>query len=109
MTKLCESDRVGTVYVAPGNGGTEGASEKVTNVPISDGDSAGIVKFCTEKQINFVAVGPEIPLANGLADDLAKVGVACFGPSKVRCCFMQCTLTQAECLVLRSLQGCCDD
>ena len=40
------------------------------------------VRFCREKAIGLVVVGPEVPLVAGLADDLAEAGIKVFGPSK---------------------------
>eukprot|EP00931_Biecheleriopsis_adriatica_P037646 TRINITY_DN21592_c0_g7_i1.p1 TRINITY_DN21592_c0_g7~~TRINITY_DN21592_c0_g7_i1.p1 ORF type:complete len:460 (-),score=130.10 TRINITY_DN21592_c0_g7_i1:75-1406(-) len=80
--KLRDSSKVRHVFCAPGNGGT--ASEKLmTNLAVSDGDVAGLVKAAQEKQVALVFVGPEAPLCAGLADALAEVGVPCFGPSKL--------------------------
>ncbi len=39
-----------------------------------------VVEFCKEKQIGLVVVGPEQPLAEGIADSLSKRNIACFGP-----------------------------
>lgn len=38
--------------------------------------------FCKAKDVNIVFVGPEDPLANGIADVLVANGIFCFGPSK---------------------------
>jgi phosphoribosylamine--glycine ligase len=43
---------------------------------------AQIVEFCQRESVDLVVVGPEAPLVAGIADDLAKEGVACFGPSR---------------------------
>lgn len=46
-------------------------------------DNNSIVNFCKTNGINLVIIGPEEPLANGLADDLIAEGIKVFGPSKL--------------------------
>ncbi|MBD3379013.1 MAG: phosphoribosylamine--glycine ligase [Candidatus Omnitrophica bacterium] len=76
--KLKQSPMVNALYCAPGNGGT--AAEAI-NVELDTGDHEAVVRFCAEKEITLVAVGPELPLSRGIADDLEKAGVKVFGPS----------------------------
>jgi phosphoribosylamine--glycine ligase len=45
-------------------------------------EHAKILRFCKEKQIDLVIVGPEIPLADGLVDSLSEGGIRCFGPKQ---------------------------
>ena len=67
------------LYCAPGNAGIAALAE----CPELDiGDHAAIVRFCGEKRISLVVVGPEAPLVAGLADDLAAARIKVFGPSK---------------------------
>jgi phosphoribosylamine--glycine ligase len=40
-----------------------------------------VVQFCIDKLIDFVVVGPEGPLVNGLIDNLNSAGIKAFGPS----------------------------
>jgi len=80
--KLAQSPRASAVFVAPGNGGTGTSGGKVVNVPqLSEKDHEGLLAFALEKDVGLVVVGPEAPLAAGLADALSAAGVACFGPS----------------------------
>jgi phosphoribosylamine-glycine ligase len=48
-----------------------------------------VVAFCREKKVSIVVVGPEAPLAAGLADTLLEAGLRCFGPTaaaaKIEC------------------------
>ena len=44
-------------------------------------DHAGIAAFCLEREIGLVMIGPEAPLAAGLADELRRHGLKVFGPS----------------------------
>lgn len=41
-----------------------------------------VAKWSKDNNIDLVVVGPEDPLAQGLADDLKDVEVKCFGPQK---------------------------
>ena len=66
------------LYCAPGNAGI---SEDANCVPINADDIKGLVKFSIETFIDFVVVGPEGPLVNGLIDDLNSAGIKAFGPS----------------------------
>jgi phosphoribosylamine--glycine ligase len=50
--------------------------------PIDAGDHDAVIAFCEENDINFVVIGPEVPLVAGLVDDLAAAGIKAFGPSK---------------------------
>lgn len=80
--KLIESPRVSRVYVAPGNGGTANGHPGVSNVgDLSISDHAAVVEFVKSKGVSLVAVGPEVPLVEGIADALEAAGVPCFGPS----------------------------
>jgi len=77
--KLSKSRLCKHLYIAPGNPGT---AQYGTNVDIADTDIPAIVKYAQSKKIDFVVVGPEDPLAQGIVDDLAGVGIKAFGPSK---------------------------
>jgi phosphoribosylamine---glycine ligase len=77
--KLAQSPKLKKLYIAPGNPGTAAHGENVT---LDISDHATVVRFCIEKQIDLVIVGPEVPLADGIADALAEAGIRCFGPSK---------------------------
>lgn len=77
--KLAQSPEVKKIYAAPGNPGLEAVAELV---PIQADKIDKLVDFAVEKKIYMVVVGPEVPLVMGLADELAKHGVFCFGPKK---------------------------
>ena len=72
--KLKESPQADKIYAIPGN---PGMGEMVD---ISVTDNAEILRFAKEKEIGLVVVGPEVPLINGLVDDLEKAGIRAFGP-----------------------------
>lgn len=77
--KTAQSSQVDTVYVAPGNAGTERES-KVRNVHLSADDSAGLVDFARREGIGLTIVGPEAPLVAGMVDMFQTAGLRCFGP-----------------------------
>ena len=76
---LARSARVERILVAPGNAGT-GQEERCENVAVGAGDVAGLVGLARRESVDLVAVGPEAPLAAGLADALEAVGIPTFGP-----------------------------
>ena len=75
---LARSPRLGELFCAPGNAGTAGLA---TNLSIAADDLDGLVTAATEHGVYLVVVGPEVPLAGGLADRLQERGVPVFGPS----------------------------
>ncbi len=77
--KVAQSSRLTKLYIAPGNPGMAAQGE---NVALKVDDHLGIIRFCQEKQIDLVVIGPEAPLAAGLGDDLRAAGFKVFGPSK---------------------------
>jgi len=78
--KVAQSPKAEKVYALPGNPGIRQVAENVSGVSVDD--HAAVVRFCKEKQIELVIVGPEVPLANGIADALIGAGIRCFGPLK---------------------------
>ncbi|MCL5610987.1 MAG: phosphoribosylamine--glycine ligase [Chloroflexi bacterium] len=77
--KAMQSPRLSRLYIAPGNAGTMACGE---NLDLNSNDHAAVIQFCKEKNIDLVLVGPEGPLAAGLADSLWAAGVRCFGPKR---------------------------
>jgi len=69
----------GTLYAAPGN---PGIAQHAELVEIAVTDHQAVADFCAEHGVDFVVVGPEAPLVDGLADSLRAQGIAVFGPSK---------------------------
>lgn len=76
--KLAQSPRVEKVYCAPGNGGTGLQAE---NVPIAATDLPALAEFAQREEIGLTVVGPEDPLAAGIADQFRALGLKVFGPS----------------------------
>jgi phosphoribosylamine--glycine ligase len=77
--KLAGSSRVTDLFCAPGN---PGIGELADLVPLATTDFPGIEKFVRNNRVELVVIGPEDPLALGLADRLRAMGVIVFGPSK---------------------------
>uniref|UniRef100_A0A803YD80 Trifunctional purine biosynthetic protein adenosine-3 n=1 Tax=Meleagris gallopavo TaxID=9103 RepID=A0A803YD80_MELGA len=48
---------------------------------VSVSNHAALAQFCRDQEIRLVVVGPEVPLAAGIVDDLTAAGVRCFGPT----------------------------
>jgi phosphoribosylamine--glycine ligase len=67
------------LYCAPGNAGIAQVAECVD---VAAEDIAGQVDLAKREQIDFVVVGPEVPLAMGLADRFTEAGIKVFGPSQ---------------------------
>ncbi|MEP3345388.1 MAG: phosphoribosylamine--glycine ligase [Litoreibacter sp.] len=66
------------LIVAPGNAGIAGVAECAA-LDIMNPDT--VVDFAQSQSIDFVIIGPEDPLAAGVADRLRAAGILCFGPS----------------------------
>jgi phosphoribosylamine--glycine ligase len=74
---LLASPTSARIICAPGNAGI---AEDVDCVPIAADDLAGLVELAQREKIEFVVVGPEVPLALGLADQLIAAGISVYGP-----------------------------
>ncbi|MBT4835916.1 MAG: phosphoribosylamine--glycine ligase [Methylococcales bacterium] len=79
--KCSQSERVETVYVAPGNAGTQ-LEDNIENIDLSVSDTQGLIEFAQQQQIALTIIGPEVPLVNGIVDAFQAEGLNCFGPSK---------------------------
>jgi phosphoribosylamine--glycine ligase len=77
--KLADSPRVSALYALPGN---PGIAQLAEIVPGSVMEFDKIEKFVKQQAIDLVVIGPEDPLAAGLADRISAIGVKVFGPSK---------------------------
>ncbi|MCT0249452.1 phosphoribosylamine--glycine ligase [Synechococcus sp. CS-205] len=76
---LARCPGVERVWVAPGNGGTA-QLEGCEALAIHDADQEGLLQAALDLGVTLVVVGPEGPLADGLADTLRAGGIAVFGP-----------------------------
>jgi len=79
--KAAQSEKVQTVFVAPGNAGTA-QEHKLENVQIKVDNLSALVNFAQQNTIDLTIVGPEAPLAAGIVDEFQQVGLRCFGPTK---------------------------
>ncbi len=77
--KLAESSRVTALHAMPGN---PGIAEFADIVPGDPMNFPAVAKFVRQNGIGLVVIGPEDPLAAGLADALKETGAKVFGPSK---------------------------
>lgn len=77
--KLASSPRVAEVYAAPGN---PGIARLASCVPIGASDIPGLARFAAERRVDLTVVGPEVPLALGIADEFTRLGLAVFGPTR---------------------------
>ena len=68
-----------TIFVTQPNGGMVGSVE---TLEIAAGDVEALAGWAHAQQIDLAVIGPEAPLAAGLADRLARNGVPVFGPTK---------------------------
>jgi phosphoribosylamine--glycine ligase len=75
---LAASPTLTRLWCAPGN---PGIAESAECVPIGAEDVPALVDFARSELIDLVVVGPEAPLAAGLADACDAAGIRCFGPS----------------------------
>lgn len=79
--KLLQSDEIERVFCVPGNGGTA-AMERCENIPLTVDNFSGIKDAAKERGISLVIIGPEVPLAMGIADYLQQENLIVFGPSQ---------------------------
>ena len=77
--RINQSPNLTRLWVAGGNAGTASLAE---NLEIRSSDVDGLVAAAKETGADLVVVGPEVPLALGLADELEKLGIPVFGPSQ---------------------------
>lgn len=76
---LSASPLVTKLVCAPGNAGI---AQVAKLAPVNPVDLDAVLQLCRDEHIDFVVVGPEVPLVAGLVDHLEAHGFACFGPNK---------------------------
>ena len=77
---LSISESIDTIHATPGNAGTHHFG---TNHNVSASDIDGLVDLAKRLAVDYVVVGPEAPLCDGLADQLLLSNIPCFGPQQV--------------------------
>ncbi len=77
--KLAQSPKVRSVFVAPGNGGTQNA-DGIRNLAITD--LYELRAWAQQEKIGLTVVGPEGPLAQGIVDEFRAHGLRIFGPTR---------------------------
>lgn len=75
---VAQNPKAGRLIVAPGNAGLAGLAE-CADIDILDSDA--VVQLCMDATIDFLIIGPEGPLAAGVADAARAAGILTFGPS----------------------------
>lgn len=82
---LARSPRTDALYVAPGNGGTDGialtAGGTAENVVLDPLNATDVIAFAKDHAIEMVVVGAEAPLVAGVADALREAGFKVYGPN----------------------------
>jgi len=77
---LKKSDKIKKIYCFPGNAGT---SSIATNINIDINNFEKLKEFIIQNKIDFVVIGPEKPLVDGIVDYLEKFNIKVFGPNKI--------------------------
>jgi phosphoribosylamine--glycine ligase len=77
--KMAASPLVTKLYCAPGNAGI---AQEAECVALDVADHKAVIAFCQANKVEFVVVGPEVPLVAGIVDDLEAAGIKAFGPGK---------------------------
>ena len=80
IAKICaQSPLVEEVIVAPGNGGI---SNEFKTCPLNIGSNDDILNLVKKENVDFVIIGPEVPLCNGIIDALSEAGIIAYGPNE---------------------------
>ena len=77
--RLARDEGVRRVRIAPGNGGTAAVGE---NVDLDPTDPLAVARHAARERYDLIVIGPEAPLAAGVADELASARLPVFGPTR---------------------------
>ena len=77
--KLAQSPRTPQLFCAPGNAGIGALA---TCIALNADDIGGLKQFVQKERIDLTVVGPEMPLALGIADEFRKAKLKIFGPTR---------------------------
>jgi phosphoribosylamine--glycine ligase len=75
---LARDPGVSDVLVAPGN---DGMGRSFRRLAVQENDAAGLARACRDERIELAVIGPEAPLASGVADAIRAAGIAAYGPA----------------------------
>jgi phosphoribosylamine--glycine ligase len=78
LRALARDPSVTDLHVAPGNAGT---GRLAASHPVAVSDPVAIADLAQELAVDLAVIGPEVPLVNGAVDELARRGIAAFGPT----------------------------
>jgi len=78
--RLGRDESVERVWIAPGNGGTPAVAETVADLEIAD--PGAVARHAARERYDLVVIGPEAPLAAGVADALLTASIPVFGPTR---------------------------
>ena len=76
---ISKSKKIEKIFCLPGNAGTDLIAQ---NIIIDINNFEQVYSFLKKEKINFVVVGPEQPLVDGIVDYLEKFNIKVFGPNK---------------------------
>ena len=76
---ICQSPRCEKLYVAPGNAGTQSMA---FNIAIDTSNFKKVEEFCSTYHVDWIIVGPELPLVQGIYDYFKDTTVKVIGPSQ---------------------------
>lgn len=82
LREVLKSKFLGICYFSPGIV-QDFKHEKLVITPLDIFSNYDIAVFCKNYSIDFVICGSEVPLCNGIVDELAKYNIVCFGPNKM--------------------------
>ena len=77
---LRNSNNINEIYCFPGNAGTNSIAK---NIDLDLKDFVKLKDFIITNKIDFIIVGPEKPLVDGIVDFLEKFNIKVFGPNKI--------------------------
>ncbi len=78
--RLARDESVRSVRIAPGNGGTAAVGAAIADLDITD--PMAVARHAARERYGLVVIGPEAPLAMGVADELTAARVPTFGPAR---------------------------
>lgn len=76
---LAQSPKVSQIHLIPGN---DGMAREAMCHAVDWRDTQAVVDLCLRTEVDYVFIGPEDPLVDGLADRLRERGILCVGPNR---------------------------